>query len=52
MATLFYKKIISGEIPSYKVAETEDFMQILDINPNSKVIRFVFPQKKSIKFLI
>lgn len=35
MATLF-TKIITGEIPSYKVAETEDFLAFLDINPNSK----------------
>ncbi len=35
MATLF-TKIIIGEIPSYKVAETDDFLAFLDINPNSK----------------
>lgn len=35
MATLF-TKIISGEIPSYKVAETKEFFAFLDINPNSK----------------
>ena len=35
MATLF-TKIINGEIPSYKVAETQDFYAFLDINPNSK----------------
>ncbi|WP_411893221.1 HIT family protein [Winogradskyella sp. A2] len=35
MATLF-TKIIQGEIPSYKVAETEDFYAFLDINPNTK----------------
>ncbi|MBO3117869.1 HIT family protein [Winogradskyella sp. DF17] len=35
MATLF-TKIINGEIPSYKVAETEEFFAFLDINPNSK----------------
>jgi histidine triad (HIT) family protein len=35
MATLF-TKIIKGEIPSYKVAETEKFFAFLDINPNSK----------------
>lgn len=35
MPTLF-TKIITGEIPSYKVAETEDFLAFLDINPNSK----------------
>lgn len=35
MSTIF-TKIISGEIPSYKVAETEEFYAFLDINPNSK----------------
>ena len=35
MSTIF-TKIINGEIPSYKVAETEDFYAFLDINPNSK----------------
>lgn len=35
MASIF-TKIINGEIPSYKVAETEDFFAFLDINPNSK----------------
>jgi histidine triad (HIT) family protein len=35
MATLF-TKIINGDIPSHKVAETEDFYAFLDINPNAK----------------
>ena len=35
MSTIF-TKIVNGEIPSYKVAETEDFYAFLDINPNSK----------------
>ena len=30
-----FTKIISGEIPSYKVAETNDFYAFLDINPNA-----------------
>ena len=32
MATIF-TKIAKGEIPSYKVAENEDFYAFLDINP-------------------
>ena len=32
MASLF-TKIINGEIPCHKVAETEDFLAFLDINP-------------------
>lgn len=35
MASIF-TKIINNEIPSYKVAETKDFLAFLDINPNSK----------------
>ena len=30
-----FTKIISGEIPSYKIAETEEFFAFLDINPNA-----------------
>lgn len=33
MATIF-TKIIEGEIPAYRVAENEDFLAFLDINPN------------------
>lgn len=35
MPTVF-TKIINGEIPSYKVAEDENFIAFLDINPNAK----------------
>ncbi len=45
MATLF-TKIISGEIPSYKVAETEDFYAFLDINPNSNGHTLCIPKKE------
>ena len=45
MATLF-TKIIKGEIPSYKVAETEDFFAFLDINPNSKGHTLCIPKKE------
>lgn len=30
-----FTKIISGEIPSFKVAENDDFIAFLDINPNA-----------------
>jgi len=33
--TTIFTKIINGEVPSYKVAETADFFAFLDINPNS-----------------
>ena len=32
MATIF-SKIVSGEIPAHKVAETSDYLAFLDINP-------------------
>ncbi|MEY4875726.1 MAG: hypothetical protein RL708_875 [Bacteroidota bacterium] len=35
MATIF-SKIISGEIPCYKIAEDENHLAFLDINPLSK----------------
>ena len=45
MATLF-TKIINGDIPSYKVAETEHFFAFLDINPNSKGHTLCIPKKE------
>ena len=35
MASIF-TKIINGEIPCYKIAEDENFIAFLDINPNAK----------------
>lgn len=35
MASIF-SKIISGEIPAYKVAETEEFLAFLDVRPVAK----------------
>lgn len=35
MASIF-TKIVNGEIPCYKVAETEDFLAFLDVNPNTE----------------
>lgn len=45
MSTLF-TKIISGEIPSHKIAETEDFLAFLDINPNAKGHTLCIPKKE------
>ena len=44
MATIF-TRIASGEIPSYKVAESEDFYAFLDINPLAKGHTLVIPRK-------
>ena len=43
MATIF-SKIAKGEIPSYKVAENEDFYAFLDINPLAKGHTLVIPK--------
>lgn len=45
MASIF-TKIINGDIPSYKVAESEDFYAFLDINPNSKGHTLCIPKKE------
>ena len=44
MATIF-TRIAAGEIPSWKVAESEDFYAFLDINPLSKGHTLVIPKK-------
>ncbi|HFS66636.1 MAG TPA: HIT family protein [Flavobacteriia bacterium] len=41
-----FTKIISGEIPSFKVAEDENFYAFLDINPNAKGHTLVVPKKE------
>ncbi|MDO9039393.1 MAG: HIT family protein [Lutibacter sp.] len=48
MSTLF-TKIINGEIPSYKVAENNDFYAFLDVNPNAKGHTLVVPKKEANK---
>ena len=44
MSTIF-TKIANGEIPSYKVAENEDFYAFLDIAPMAKGHTLVIPKK-------
>ncbi len=44
-----FTKIITGEIPSYKVAENKDFIAFLDINPNAKGHTLVVPKKEENK---
>ncbi|SDR95392.1 histidine triad (HIT) family protein [Gillisia sp. Hel1_33_143] len=45
MSTIF-TKIINGEIPSYKVAETDKFLAFLDVNPNAKGHTLCIPKKE------
>jgi histidine triad (HIT) family protein len=46
MASIF-SKIVSGEIPSYKVAESEEFYAFLDINPMTAGHTLVIPKKET-----
>lgn len=41
-----FTKIINGEIPSYKIAEDENFFAFLDINPNAKGHTLCIPKKE------
>ena len=43
MSTIF-SKIVAGEIPSYKIAENEEFYSFLDINPLTKGHTLVIPK--------
>lgn len=45
MATIF-TKIVNGEIPCYKVAETEEFLAFLDIRPIAKGHTLAIPKKE------
>lgn len=45
MATIF-TKIVNGEIPCYKVHETDEFLAFLDINPNAKGHTLCIPKKE------
>jgi histidine triad (HIT) family protein len=49
MSTIF-SKIVSGEIPSYKVAESDTYYAFLDINPIAKGHTLVIP-KKAVDYL-
>lgn len=45
MATIF-SRIVAGEIPCHKIAETEDFLAFLDINPLRKGHTLVIPKQE------
>ncbi len=45
MSSIF-SKIVKGEIPSYKIAETNDYYAFLDINPLAKGHTLVIPKKE------
>ncbi|MEE9362557.1 MAG: HIT family protein [Cellulophaga sp.] len=50
MSSLF-TKIISGEIPSYKIADDENYFAFLDINPNAKGHTLCIPKKEVNKIM-
>ena len=50
MSSIF-SKIISGDIPSFKVAENENFLAFLDINPNTRGHTLCIPKKEVDDFL-
>lgn len=45
MSTIF-AKIIAGEIPAYKVAESNDYLAFLDVNPLTEGHVLVIPKKE------
>lgn len=45
MASIF-SRIVAGEIPSYKIAEDENFYAFLDINPVAKGHTLVIPKQE------
>lgn len=45
MSTIF-TKIVSGEIPAYKVAEDDNYLAFFDINPLKKGHTLVIPKKE------
>lgn len=45
MATIF-TKIVNGDIPCYKIAETDDYLAFLDVRPQVKGHTLVIPKKE------
>lgn len=45
MSTIF-TKIVKGEIPSYKIAEDDNYLAFLDVNPNAKGHTLCIPKKE------
>lgn len=45
MSSIF-TKIVNGEIPAYKVAEDENYLAFLDVNPNAKGHTLCIPKQE------
>lgn len=41
-----FTKIVNGEIPCYKIAEDENFLAFLDVNPNTKGHTLCIPKQE------
>ena len=46
MMSSIFTKIINGEIPCYKIAEDDNFLAFLDVNPNAKGHTLCIPKKE------
>lgn len=45
MSSIF-TKIVNGEIPAYKIAEDDNYLAFLDVNPNAKGHTLCIPKKE------
>ena len=45
MASIF-TKIVNGEIPCYKIAENDNYLAFLDVNPNAKGHTLCIPKQE------
>lgn len=45
MASIF-TKIVNGEIPAYKIAEDDNYLAFLDLNPNAKGHTLCIPKQE------
>jgi len=41
-----FTKIVNGEIPSYKIAEDDNYLAFLDVNPNAKGHTLCIPKQE------
>jgi len=48
MSSIF-TKIINGEIPAYKIAEDDNYLAFLDVNPNAKGHTLCIPKQETDK---
>ena len=44
--SIIFTKIVNGEIPCYKIAEDDNFLAFLDVNPNAKGHTLCIPKQE------